>query len=703
MHFFISLLRKLKISNRLMFGYLTLFLLVLNSANLTHYITVKDLLQNKIEQELQFTTNSIANSIRTTANTTIRNYLRAITESNLLYIEQQFKLVEKGDLSTQEAKERVEHSLIYQRIGDSGYPYIVDSKGVIKIHPKRSLINTSLMVYSFMREQTTQKTGYLEYDWKNPGETKERPKALHMLYFEPWDWIISSSSYRSEFLEIINIDDFQRYISDQRIGNTGYIFVIDSKGEVVLHPFLDGNFFHVEDSNGYRFIQDILRKKNGSITYTWRNPGEESFREKLAVFQYIPDFDWYVVSSTYSEELYRSIDDLSHIYLVILMVSVVILIPSNLLLSHSIVTPLKQVMDKMQTAATGRYDTRIVEVPGCHDELNSLSGYFNCFMRELEKSNQELHKQIEEKIVAQQQQIDLNIQLEELNQTLEKKVIERTYDLEASMAELQETQQQLIESEKLAALGGLVAGVAHEVNTPLGISVTATSLVREIINELANAFSEQTLTSEQFSSLMLRLNESTQMLENNLKRASRLICDFKQTAVDQVSESQSEFSVYQTLQALIGSLHSETQKVPVAVVLNIDQAIVMNSLPGVLSQVVSNLVLNSVNHAFPTAHRERDRESDFIAEITVEIQQDDEEIILTYRDNGIGVSDHLHQKIFEPFYTTKRGNGGSGLGLNLVYNLVKQKLKGKLEFSSQVNYGVEFRLVLPKNLAPFSE
>ncbi|MCX9476527.1 HAMP domain-containing histidine kinase, partial [Vibrio cholerae] len=156
----------------------------------------------------------------------------------------------------------------------------------------------------------------------------------------------------------------------------------------------------------------------------------------------------------------------------------------------------------------------------------------------------------------------------------------------------------LIESEKLAALGGLVAGVAHEVNTPLGIAVTASSVIIETTKELNDAFANQTLTSQQFSELMQRLNDTNTMLENNLNRAAKLIRDFKQTAVDQVSESRSQFSIYQVLSALIASLHPETRKIPVVPKLEGDERLMMNSLPGVLTQIVSNLVMNSINHAF---------------------------------------------------------------------------------------------------------
>ena len=182
------------------------------------------------------------------------------------------------------------------------------------------------------------------------------------------------------------------------------------------------------------------------------------------------------------------------------------------------------------------------------------------------------------------------------------------------------------------------------------------------------------------------------MLVNNLQRAARLVRDFKQTAVDQVSEARSQFQVEQVLRALIASLHPETRKVPVEPLLECPPGLQMNSLPGVLTQVLANLILNSVRHAFA------DQAAPLIE---IRLQEQSEQVLLDYRDNGCGVPESLRERIFEPFFTTKRGSGGSGLGLNIVYNLVTRKLGGKLEFSSQPGQGVHFRLSLPRELPAF--
>lgn len=281
-------------------------------------------------------------------------------------------------------------------------------------------------------------------------------------------------------------------------------------------------------------------------------------------------------------------------------------------------------------------------------------------------------------------------ELEALNQNLELTVDERTRELQESMEHLKAAQEQLVESEKLAALGSLVAGVAHEVNTPLGIAVTASSVIKDITNTLQQAFDNQTLTSTQFESLIKRASDGVNMLEHNLRRATHLIRDFKQTAVDQVSEALTEFDVKQTLNALVASLHPETRKFSVEPQIIGDDDLRMYSLPGVITQIISNLVMNSINHAFD------DTES---PKIIIEFEKQGDHLYLSYQDNGCGIEPALHHRIFEPFYTSKRGRGGSGLGLNLVFNLVKQKLDGELQFESEPGKGAKFMFLIPLSLS----
>ncbi|KLN66859.1 histidine kinase [Vibrio sp. VPAP30] len=657
-----------------------LFIVVINIANLANYLLMREVVKQGVEKELTSATESITNNIVNTVDITIRSYLRGISEQNLQYVELCYQQFQLGQITEQQAKQKATSFLLSQSIGETGYPYVVDSSGVIRVHPKQPLINTSLISFDFIKQQIQSKKGYLEYQWKNPDELVERPKALYMVYFEPWDWIITSSSYREEFASLINIDDFSDSISKLNFDETGYSYVLNQLGDPIVHPFVTGNFYNVTDSNGKLFVQEIINKKNGTITYTWQNPHDEDFREKIAVFRYLPEYDWYIVSSTYVEELNQPLVELKIIHLAVLVFAIALVIPSNLMLSRSIVLPLKGMMNWISQASASKHPTLMKDKSGSTDELAQLTVYFNQFLSDLDKANQKLHKEIDVRIAAQKQ-------LENLNENLENNVAQRTLELKQSLERLKQTQDQLIESEKLSALGGLVAGIAHEVNTPLGIAITSASLVSDANSELNAAFQKQTLTSEQFEINMSQQLEALELLKANLNRASSLVQSFKQTAVHQVSEALSHFVVKDVLESLIASLHPETRKVLVVPVLKGDSSVSMSSLPGALTQVFSNLILNSVYHAF---------EQQPEPQILIEFFEQSEDVVFIYQDNGCGVEKELHKKIFEPFYTTRRGSGGTGIGLNMVFNLVNQKLKGNLEFSSA--NGVKFVITLPKQV-----
>lgn len=256
-------------------------------------------------------------------------------------------------------------------------------------------------------------------------------------------------------------------------------------------------------------------------------------------------------------------------------------------------------------------------------------------------------------------------------------------------AQLEVAREQLISSEKMAALGALVAGVSHEVNTPLGVSITASSAVREGLVALRADYQAQRLTREGFEQALEQAMEGMDMLDTNLLRASRLVKDFKQTAVHQTSERLCDFDVMETLRSLLASLHPVTRRVPVRPMLGGPRKLPARGYPGALMQVMTNLVTNSVNHAFRGVSSPA---------IVIDVREDEHEWELVYSDNGAGVPYELQPRIFEPFFTTRRGRGGTGLGLSIVYTVVTQRMGGQLTFWSRPGEGVRLHLRLPRHL-----
>ena len=290
-------------------------------------------------------------------------------------------------------------------------------------------------------------------------------------------------------------------------------------------------------------------------------------------------------------------------------------------------------------------------------------------------------------------------EIKELNTQLEQKVASRTQNLEesnsqltAAFDELKNTQKSLLEADKMASLGSLVAGVAHEINTPIGISVTAASHLQEKSICIAKNMAEGKLTKSMLEIFIRELCESSELLLNNQRRASDLISSFKQVAVDQSSEAYYTFNVHTHLQQVVTTLRHKLERAQCKVDINCDKNLKICSYPGSFTQIYSNLIINSIVHGFSDWDGERN--------VSIDIEQENEQLIIDYRDTGRGVDTAIAERIFEPFVTSKRGQGGSGLGTHIMFNLVVHLLKGKIDLETHPEQGTHFILKIPLQTVP---
>ncbi len=381
--------RDINIRSKLIFAYSVLFILILILSNSAIYFLVKQSIEKNIESELKNSTASIRNMVETAANVSIKNHLRAIAWKNKEIVGDIYGKYESGEITENQARNQATNVLLSQTIGKTGYIYCLNSNGVIQVHPERSLIGKNIANYTFAREQISRQEGYIEYDWRNPGETDQRPKALYMTLFKPWDWIISVSSYREEFKNLVNVSDFKGYILALKFGDTGYSYVIDSKGNGIIHPLQPNvNIWNSEDSEGRFFIQEMCRKKNGRIIYAWQNPGEKVPREKLVIFSYLPEFDWIVASSSYFEEIYRPLVVIRYIIMVSAVIALILILPITMWIGSFIINPLQRAVSIFQSAKEGDFSIRM-EVKSA-DEIGQLSCCFNEFMDKLQAYSDKL-------------------------------------------------------------------------------------------------------------------------------------------------------------------------------------------------------------------------------------------------------------------------------------------------------------------------
>lgn len=260
-------------------------------------------------------------------------------------------------------------------------------------------------------------------------------------------------------------------------------------------------------------------------------------------------------------------------------------------------------------------------------------------------------------------------------------------EAERALQDLKDAQVQLIQSEKMAALGSLVAGVTHEINTPVGIALTGASLLAEKARKLRGLFEAGTMRRGDFADFMDTADEATQLMLLNIERAARLIQSFKRIAVDQASEERQVFELSDYIHEVLRSLGMRIRRSGHAVTVVCPEDLTLDSYPGAFGQILTNLVMNSLIHGYDAGRQ---------GALRIAVAEEADEVTLVYADDGKGIAPEVRGRVFEPFFTTCRDNGGSGLGLNIVYTLVTRTLRGQVRLDSAPGAGAAFTLRFPR-------
>src|SRR3954471_14358905 len=356
----------------------------------------------------------------------------------------------------------------------------------------------------------------------------------------------------------------------------------------------------------------------------------------------------------------RTLADISRRVLSIAVIFLGIILSTGVLIALSIRLPLQQIMAAMRTISSGDYD-RKVQGTEARDEIGAMARAVEVFR---------------ENAIAKRKTED------ELRSAKEK--------AESALLELSAAQRNLIDAERLAALGGLVAGVAHEVNNPIGISLTvASSFARRVeMFEAALRSPEGGLRRSQLEEVVRSSRDASEQLVGNLQRAGELIQSFKQVAVDRSHAERRTFVLSEATDQIITSLKRVLKRAPITLSVDVPEGLFIDGYPGFYGQILTNLFLNAVNHAFA------DGRAGTISITARPRGADDIEII--FADNGAGMTPDVQRQAFDPFFPTRRNEGGTGLGLHIVYNLVTQQLGGRMMLESRLGQGTTFRNIMPR-------
>ncbi len=389
-------------------------------------------------------------------------------------------------------------------------------------------------------------------------------------------------------------------------------------------------------------------------------------QEVLAVTRLFDEFGWALIVKIDVEEAFAPLYQLNFVFFATAAGCLLLVTLVSIWLAGTIASPLEKMA---QTAlCIERGELNKVFKRSRLQEVDFLARIFNQMLATIKEHNCKLEALVKQRTLA----------LEQNNQTLNQ-----------SLEQLKQAQSQLVESEKMAALGGLVAGIAHEVNTPIGAALGASSHLRDLVTKVNQNYKNGKLTEQAFERLLSNADSAMTIVVANLERGAELIRSFKRVAVDQSNEQVLLFNLTDYVADVLNSLKPQYKHQPLDIVFEEHHNIIIEQAPGLIAQLVTNLVLNAVSHAFSAESKGR---------IEIRLSQRQQQIQLSIEDNGRGMTPEVCQRIFEPFYTTKRGSGGSGLGLHIVYNIVTQKLQGHINVTSKPSEGTRFDITFPAKI-----
>lgn len=458
------------------------------------------------------------------------------------------------------------------------------------------------------------------------------------------------------------VQGFEKYLEEE-------IFILDKSGTLLAHP--DSNLVRqqVNQSN-----LEILKNKNqnqASLIYNYEGDKVIGSMNKSNIS------GWIVVTQT-KLLVILSPYIMSFIYTLVLFAMFwgFLIFSIRKSLKNTVIKPLEMLSESTSILAKGDFlgIEYIKTIPKTFEELASLIRDFSYMGNELLNSNQELESKVNERtmeLYAMNEELTaMNI---ELNDTLEN---------------LQLAQKQLIESEKIAALGSLVAGVSHEINTPVGVSLTAASYLDSVNKNMVDLIYSSKLTKKELIDYVDSVKETTEILNINLERAVKLIQSFKDIAVDRNTDKLKDIYVRDYINTIILSLKHEYKNKNISFNVHCDEMLKISTYPGEFSQVMTNLIMNSLIHGFKNKTK---------GSIIISVYNELNFIKLEFEDDGVGIQSDLLPKIFNPFFTTNRSGGSTGLGLSVVYNILKSKLEGDINCVSSLDKGTKF-IIKIKNI-----
>jgi signal transduction histidine kinase len=619
-------------------------ILVIAAIFLIDYSLIKRHLINEGEEELKQRCENIHLRIQKSLNSAIENYLRGITEANLEIVEYHYQKFENGEVSESEAKNTIQKYCNQQKIGNSGYFVAVENRNgrlILDIHPYKRHEDCSDEIACMIWD--TLRNGYTEYDWKNPEDNVYRKKVAYVKEFPEWNWVFGTTSYKSEFTQLLNIQDLKNILASEKIKGSGYAILYDSATNAVFHPMLEkykDESFLTSQSN---IIESILTKPGEVSFYQWKNPGDKKAREKYAYTEKIPEFNFFLVVTGYMDEIYSPLNRIVFITILLSVTAALLLLLSIILHSRKLVNPILKIIEGIKQYNANRTLFKVPETSV--KEIRTLAHSFQNMTKEIDK-------QIEEK----QRTI---ARIQEINR-----------ELEIAMEKAEE-------SDRLKS--AFLANMSHEIRTPMNGILGFTNLLKN-----------SDLTIENQSRYLQIIEKSGQRMLNTLND----IIDISKIEAGHIEVFNSMVSINNILEELYIFFHEEA----IAKGLELSYKTELKESESrcftdrqKLESILTNLIKNAIKYT---------EKGNIEYGCSAKKSGNRELLEFFVSDTGIGIPRERIGTIFNRFEQVETDNSsvyeGSGLGLSISKSYV-EILGGSIAVSSEQGKGTIFRFSIPCN------
>ncbi|MCT4584531.1 MAG: ATP-binding protein [Peptostreptococcaceae bacterium] len=533
--------------------------------------------------------------------------------------------------------------------------YILDKEGIVFYSQPYDtrVIGTDQSLYPYFNDEFNVDEVYWSSAFFSYNSTK--PQVALSMRVKSGDIVVG----------ILNLDELGNLLKQINKNDENILAITDNKGTYIAHS--DMKYVYEREIDPY--FNDFKQNKNmPNIDYKGVKVTANS--------KFIRYNNWAVIIYQSHKEITKPLYNSIYLILICTVFLVIFAFYMNYNKVRKIMNNILNLENKTKSISEGNYDEKIDGMD--YKELNSLSSNFNKMIEQIQKREAKIK---EGELTA----IKLNEKLEAQVRERTRQLLISNNELAKSLEEVKTMQEELVQSKKMEALKDLVTGIAHELNTPIGIAITASSYVENLNRNLDDTIKNGKISGKDIKEYMDKSKKLYDSMSVNLRRASKLIELFKKLSIEPINQNKEEFNVKNLIRNTVTSVNIGRSK-DIKIKLKCDDNVIINSYKTPFATVISSIIKNSLDHAFV------DREK---GEISINVTHGGDYVVLEITDDGVGIDFDNKNKVFHPFFTTARGSGLVGLGLNIVYNIVDRLFKGTITFNSDMEKGTTFTILIP--------